>query len=182
MIAIVGKGPSLIGKNMGSLIDACNVVVRTAGGKLDNDYGHKTDYIIVTTLSIPEIEQSDLTGVKGIWIYKTRTRLGYSDCISYVKSLFDGEIKFANIQEWIEEYRKTATVFEYSPKVNYPSKGTVAAIMAMKSFDYPHVIVAGFDYITGRTKVAKPKHDFKVEKELLFKAANQYNKTLKGMT
>ena len=179
MIAVIGKGPSLKGQNMGSLIDNCSVVIRTAGSQLDNDYGHKTDYIIVTTLSIPEIEQSDLAKVKGIWIYKTRNRKGYNDCIAYIQGFFNGEVCFVDTQEWVDEYRKTARVFEYSPKVNYPSKGTMAALVAMKTFDYPQVIVLGFDYITRRTKVEKPKHDFITEKNLLYQTAKRYGKNLR---
>jgi hypothetical protein len=178
MITVVGKGPSLVGHNFGSLIDSCSVVIRTAGGQLDNDYGHRTDYVIVTTLSIPEIKQSDLTGVKEIWIYPTKNRLGFNDYIGYIKEFFDGSIRFTDVSEWTNTYAKEAQPM-FSPRVNYPSKGTVAVWEALKSLPYMRVNVVGFDYVCGRMKVPWAKHDFPLEKKLIYKAAEHYNKKVR---
>jgi hypothetical protein len=178
MITVVGKGPSLIGQNFGSLIDSSAIVVRTAGGQLDDDYGHRTDYVIVTTLGVPEILQSDLTGVKEVWLYKTRHRFGFSNYIAYINEYFKGPVKFTNVPEWIDIYSNESKKM-YSPKVNYPSKGTVAVLEALKFLPYKRINAIGFDYICGRTKVSWAKHDFAYEKKLIYDAAELYNKKVR---
>lgn len=185
MITVVGKGPSLKGKKLGNIIDNYDFVVRTAGSKLDDDYGYKTDYLIVTTLAIHELKQSNLDGVQEIWIYKTRpTFKNILDSNSWDDYLlwpekelgFTGKVRFISVDEWVMKYKLQAKQM-YSLNVHYPSKGTVAVIEAIAVLPYSHITIMGFDYITGKTEdVPWTKHDFKTEKMLIDEAAQLYNK------
>lgn len=178
MITVVGKGPSLKGECLGSLIDSCGAVVRTAGGKLNDDCGYRTDYIVVTTLAVPELKESDLTGVKEVWVYRTKNRWGISNYIEYIQGFYDGPIRFLDTKEWVDAYAKEARPM-YSPKVNYPSKGTIAVLEAIRYLPYMHINVLGFDFITGKTKVDWVKHDFPLEKRMIYDYAKLMNKKVR---
>jgi hypothetical protein len=60
----------------------------------------------------------------------------------------------------------------------YPSKGTTATLYAMAKLEMSEVCLAGLDHVLGGKKVVSHNHDFAVEREILIKAAEYYNKNL----
>lgn len=172
MAIVIGKGPNLEGRNLGSWIDSFNTIIRLSGGITDDDYGHECDYLLTTTAQYRLIKEHELEGVKQLWIYKTRGKIRGECPVPMVRLN-------AEVMSWVKWYGKHYDKSGLdTSRTWYPSKGTVAviAVMCMLNDD---VIVAGFDSVfLDMPDNKRVTHDWLCEKMLLRKLAREKGRKL----
>lgn len=173
-IIIVGHGPSLIGKKLGSQIDGYDLVVRLKGcsGVLGTeDYGKRADILCMSTEAV---NLAFTVNTEGYWLYPKKGRYDTS-----VIGTFLGDIgrpvllPLGLMNTWNETFRGMGGKH---PNV---STGMAAIIIAAYHMNPSEIILAGFDTLTNpdvpfsrndaipRTGVGVIDHDWKKENELL---------------
>ena len=177
---IVGKGPSLRGKNIGSWIDGFNTVVKMTEGWQDEDYGRKCSYLVSTTMQFYEINRYDLSKVEVIWLYYTRrprrirsTWRGMPDAVR-IRTGFLGPIVVINecISKWLSLYKqRRCHQRTIKDRVNYPSKGTAAILAAMYLTNEKIIYAVGFDCVLMGGKQSCLTHDWIIEHRLIKECA-----------
>lgn len=180
-IIIVGRGPSLKGKQLGKQIDSFDNVIRLTNAIFDDDYGYKTDYVLVTTLQISLLRGLDYSNLKEIWLYWTQIPLhSKSDLNQIFETIkivtkYNGEIQLINkkLTKWLNWYKANADPVNLKcPNVTYPSKGTAAVLAAMRLLKPKELFIAGFDNVMGEEKL-RQCHDFLAENLVVKRAAKE---------
>lgn len=157
-VIVVGNGPSLEGKGLGLWIDSFDIVVKMNNGHFDKDYGFKGNYLISTTRSVRKLALLDPSNVEVVWLFKTARRGGRGGRKRSVERYaqiihnygYGGEVIHINAPTrlWVKWYKKRRNkTKQSSPKVFYPSKGTMAVLSAIKLLDVKEIFVAGFDHV-----------------------------------
>lgn len=172
MAIVIGKGPSLKGRNLGSWIDSFSTIVRLVGGITDDDYGHECDYLLTTTSQYKQLKHHKLHSRNVIWVYKTRGKMKGEYPAPRVR--LDGEV--VKYIKWYTKHYDRSKLD--TTRTWYPSKGTVAIIAVMCILD-DDVIAAGFDTVLmGEPWDRRMTHDWAMERELLKRVARHKNKKL----
>jgi len=194
MIIVVGRGPSLKGRGLGTWIDSFDIVIRLVTPtrksygyvKLaEEDYGSKCNYIVTTTgPQFYWLERYDLSQVECVWIYKTKIikeAVGNSSEIlpqMLGRFGYSGFCYFIDDKDSLKWYRENYNPKKLIGNVDYPSKGTMAIITAMKYFE-DDIMAAGFDNVLlgERSKEGMMadgfRHDWRAENALLKKVSRE---------
>ena len=180
-ICIVGHGPSLVGKELGSTIDSHDLVVRlkgSAGVIGSKDYGNRCDVLCMST---------EVTGIgyafkpEMFWLYPKK-----GDYDRSVIGTFVGDIGRAVLlplelcRVWNNNFREMGATH---PNV---STGMAAIIIAANYLSPSQITLAGFDTLIDpsvpfsrndaipRTGSGEIPHDWKCERMLLDMVAETY--------
>jgi hypothetical protein len=128
VIVIVGHGPSVAGRKLGSWLDT-QTVVRLKHAERPNaeDWGTRTDFVCASTPSF--------------WTDKKKP--GFPDCEYWVlseKNISRGPWRIAD-PRWIDYYQT------FNPSFPKPSTGLKAVFCAMEFENPPEIGLIGFDMV-----------------------------------
>ncbi len=139
-VAVIGHGPSVVGKKLGKYIDKCNIVIRM----IECDWQDEEDYGSKYTIGIYATGGSDsyLSLTKRIpsfcwWEYNAVGTVPPKDALYQDAFRTSRETKIARI------LRKT--VWQHIIPNKKFSRGTAAAVAAIQLFHPTHLYLLGFD-------------------------------------
>jgi hypothetical protein len=128
MLVIVGHGPSVVGKALGSWLDG-QTVVRLKHAERPNavDWGTRTDYVCASSPSF--------------WTDKRRPDFPDAECwVLADKAVPKGTWRIAD-RKWLDHYRT------FNPSFPKPSTGLKAVFCAMEFLAPSEIGLLGFDRI-----------------------------------
>lgn len=154
-VIVVGKGPSLIGRQLGKQINGFETVIRLTNGKQNKDYGVRADYVLAVPYETHLIEK---VRAPNIWLYDTETPWREVEGIHINDS----------IKKWLVMYKKIARPLNQHnhSHVTYPGKGTAAILTAMELLKPKRICVAGLDKVMKGERTLHC-HDLSAEKRVI---------------
>lgn len=190
-VCIVGHGTSLVGSNLGSLIDDCDLVVRLKGGDLicksaPEDYGTKFDYLVASTEILGCFDAKPRLGN---WAYP---KYSWYDEVSLDKAAKKTErgieVPLNLCNYWNFMFRQLGGKH---PNV---STGCAAVIIAAHILRPKQILLAGFDTLLDPKKTFErangiprsgsgpyPNHDWEIENVLLKSISRTYEVEIKDI-
>jgi hypothetical protein len=180
-IAIVGHGPSPMGKKLGSEIDSHDVVVRLKNCAPligTEDYGNRTDALCLST-EVVGLCNKVMSGL--YWLYPKKGDFDIGPVMDTIRRTGALFMIAQNLTDyWNDIFRKSGA---HHPNV---STGLAAIIMAAHYYEPQQITLIGFDTLLNpkepflrndaspRTGVGVITHDWQKENELLYTLADQY--------
>lgn len=140
-VAVIGHGPSIVGKQLGKYIDKCNIVIRMIECDWQNevDYGTKYNIGIYATGGSEEyLRMTERIPSLCWWEYDakgTKVPIDAHEPDVFIKKVRTKIVRLLRSSIWayVEEGKKKF------------SRGTAAAIVAMQLFTPSHLYLVGFD-------------------------------------
>lgn len=193
-VVIVGKGTSLLGKELGSVIDAFDIVIRVnhvPDANLQKHIGAKTT--IFSTIPVRKIAAhwNDIVAIKKMWICKSweieRNNPKYQD---YYKIIDDAkkdgvDLKFLSEEEYthlMEEFSGFGEEFYPSNNtwsVCIPDTGITTILSATHRFEGSKIGVCGFDFYVDKSNVFDYEYNLRlIGTEPIMKQILYYKKLL----
>jgi hypothetical protein len=194
-VIIVGKGTSLLGKELGSVIDAFDIVIRVNHMPTDTNVqkhiGAKTT--IFSSIPVRKITEywNDIVAIKKLWIGKSweieRNNVKYQ---GYYKIIDDAnkegvDVKFLSKEEYthlVEEFSGFGEVFCSSDGewgLCIPDTGVTTILSAIHRFEGSKICVCGFDFYVDKTNVFDYEYNLRlIGTEPIMKQILYYKKLL----
>lgn len=193
-VIVVGKGTSLVGRGLGSVIDSFDVVIRANHMPTDDtgvDIGAKTT--IFSSIPVRKITEywNDIVTIKKLWIGKSwekeRNNPKYQ---GYYKIIDDAnkagvDVTFLSDEEYkhlVEEFSGFGELFESSDDklgLCIPDTGVTTILTAIHRFEGSKIGVCGFDFYTDKTNVFDYEYNLRlIGTEPIMKQILYYKKML----
>jgi hypothetical protein len=127
MLVVVGHGPSIVGKRLGSWLDQQTVIrLKHADRPTAEDWGTRTDYVCASSPSFwTDKRRNDFPANAECWVLSEKT-------------VPRGTWKEAS-KGWLEVFRR------FDPEFPKPSTGLKAIFCAMEFLDAQEIGLIGFD-------------------------------------
>ena len=177
MLVVVGHGPSILGRKLGSWIDTQTVVrLKHAERPTTEDWGTRTDYVCASSPSFwTDKRHPDFPDAE-CWVLTDKRRPDFPECEKWVlsdKKIPKGNWRQADV-EWLRYFKR------FEPSFRKPSTGLKAVFCAMEFLWPDEIGLIGFDRLL-RPDVATSKWFHEQGKYLYGHDANAEHRCLMSL-